>query len=185
MWGKPKKRRKRREKRDSLFLLLIFVLFNFDVALALQEVVYKDSRPPKKIAETQKEAGEQEATSEEKKELRYAYDPTGKPDPFKSFIAEQEEFEEKRRRKPKTYLETLDLSQLELTAIVISPKGKWAMVRDSKGLGHVIKKGTHIGTNFGVVSEIKEEEVIIREKYQDFKGQEKFKDVAKKLPEKD
>jgi hypothetical protein len=94
MWGKPRKKRrkKRREKRDSLFLLLIFVLFNFDVALALQEVVYKDSRPPKKIAGTQKEAGEEEAASEKKTGLSYAYDPTGKPDPFKSFIAEQEEF---------------------------------------------------------------------------------------------
>jgi hypothetical protein len=36
-----------------------------------------------------------------------------------------------------------------------------------------------------VVSEIKEEEVIIREKYRDFRGRDKFKDVAKKLPEKD
>ncbi len=185
MWGQPGKRRKKRKKRDSLFVVLVCVLFSFDVALALQEVVYKNSRPPKKMAGTEQEADKKGVASAEEKGLGYSYDPTGKPDPFKSFIAEQEDFDEKERKKPRTYLETLDLSQLELTAIIISPKGKWAMVRDAKGLGHVIRKGTPIGTNLGVVSEIKEEEVIIREMFRDFRGREKYKDVAKKLPKKD
>lgn len=109
------------------------------------------------------------------------YDPTGKTDPFKSFIAEQEPVEEKKRRKPKTYLETLDLSQMDLIAIIISPKGNWAMVRDAKGLGYVIRKGTLIGTNEGVVDEIREKEVIVRERYRDYRGRVKTKDVAKKL----
>ena len=182
MWWQGLKRRKR---RDSLFVLLIFVFINFDVALALQDVVYKDSRPPKKISEAKKGTDKPEIVGKEKVEVAYSYDPAGKPDPFKSFIAEQEEYAEKRKRKPRTYLETLDLSQLELTAIIKSPKGSWAMVRDSKGLGHVIKKGTPIGTNLGVGYEIKEREVIIREKHRDFRGQEKTKDVAKKLPSKD
>jgi len=112
----------------------------------------------------------------------YVYDPTGKTDPFKSFIAEQESITEKKKRKPKTYLETLDLSQLDLIAIIISQKGSWAMVRDSKGIGHVIRKGTAIGLNEGVVYEIKEKELIVREKHKDFRtGQVKDKDIAKKL----
>ena len=115
--------------------------------------------------------------------LRTAYDkdPTGKTDPFKSFIAEQEPVEERKRRKPKTYLETLDLSQMDLIAIIISPKGNWAMVRDAKGLGYVIKKGTPIGTNEGVVQEIREKEVIVREQYRDYRGRVETRDVAKKL----
>ncbi len=56
------------------------------------------------------------------------------------------------------------------------------MVRDSKGLGHVIKKGTPIGTNNGVVYQIKDRVVVIREKYKDFRGKERHKDVNKKLP---
>ena len=56
------------------------------------------------------------------------------------------------------------------------------MVRDSKGIGHVIRKGTPIGVNEGVVYEIKEKELIVREKHKDFRtGQVKDKDVAKKL----
>jgi type IV pilus assembly protein PilP len=112
----------------------------------------------------------------------YVYDPTGKTDPFKSFIAEQESVEEKKKRKPRTYLETLDLSQLDLVAIILSQSGNWAMVRDSKGVGHVIKKGTPIGLNEGFVHVINEKEVIVREKHKDFRtGQVKVKDTPKKL----
>ncbi|MFQ5917009.1 MAG: pilus assembly protein PilP [Candidatus Binatia bacterium] len=175
-------RRARGERRDSLLLILIFIFFNLHVALASQDVVYKDSRPLKKISETTKERGEQRVVGKEEKKGSYSYDPTGKTDPFKSFIALQEEMEEKKRSKPKTYLETIDLSQLELSVVIRSPKGNWAMVRDSKGLGHVIKIGTAIGTDGGVVYQITEKEVIIREEYRDFRGNMKHKDVSKRLP---
>ena len=71
---------------------------------------------------------------------------------------------------------------MDLVVIVISPKGKWAMVKDSKGLGHVIKEGTAIGTNGGVVYKIKEGEVIVREEYKDFRGRKQYRDIAKKSP---
>jgi type IV pilus assembly protein PilP len=106
----------------------------------------------------------------------FIYDPTGKTDPFKSFIAIREEEE---KAKTKTYLETVDLSQLDLVVIVIGPKGKWAMVQDKKGSGHVIKEGTPIGTNNGVVSKISRGEVIIREEYKDFRGQTQYREISK------
>ena len=112
----------------------------------------------------------------------YRYNRVGKTDPFKSFIAEQEEIKAKKKRKPRTYLETLDLSQLELTAIVLGSEGNFAMVRDSKGLGHVIKKGTAIGTRGGVVHEITEKGVVVREEYRDYLGRLKYKDIHKELP---
>jgi Tfp pilus assembly protein PilP len=107
----------------------------------------------------------------------YIYDPTNKTDPFKSFLATREE---QARTKAKTYLETLELSQLDLTVTVVSPKGKWAMVKDSKGGGHVIKEGTPIGTNNGVVYKISQGEVVIREEYKDFRGQTQYRDITKK-----
>ena len=56
------------------------------------------------------------------------------------------------------------------------------MVRDSKWIGHVIRKGTPIVLHEGVVYEIKEKELIVREKRKDFRtGQIKEKDTAKKL----
>ena len=88
---------------------------------------------------------------------------------------------EKAKKKPKTYLETLELSQLELIAIVIGPKGRYAMVRDAKGVGHVIKEGTPIGRNNGVVYKITEKEVIIKEEHIDFRGKKMVRLIKKKL----
>ncbi|MFH1491048.1 MAG: pilus assembly protein PilP [Pseudomonadota bacterium] len=173
----------RRLKRKSSFILFISFLICtlWGEAFATEPLIYKESRPLKKIFET-RQAATGETGSAEVQGKTYYYDPTGKTDPFKSFIAEQEEVEEKVKRQPKTYLETLDLSQLELIAIIIGPKDRWAMVRDSKGIGHVIRNGTSIGTNGGVVHVIKEGEVTIREEYKDFRGRTKYKDVAKKVP---
>jgi len=118
----------------------------------------------------------------ENQDSEYFYDATGKTDPFKSFIAEEDEVSKKKKRKPRTYLETLDLSQLELIAIMVSKKGNWAMVRESKGTGHTIKVGTAIGTNGGVVHEIDDKKVVIREEYKDYKGNTVYRDVTKKMP---
>jgi Tfp pilus assembly protein PilP len=142
---------------------------------AQKEVSSKESRPTNKPPEAAKEGTESTP-------VRYVYNPTGKTDPFKPFIAEQEAIEEQKVRKPKTYLETLDLSQLELIAIVVGSKGNYAMVRDSKGVGHVIQKGTAIGTNDGSVYAVTEREIIVREEYKDFRGTVQSRDIAKRFP---
>ncbi|MBL7175574.1 MAG: pilus assembly protein PilP [Desulfobacteraceae bacterium] len=170
----------RKRKSNIFFLVSISILFIFDPAVASQELIYKDPRPLKKVFAVQ--TGADKAEAEKEMEKGYLYDPTGKTDPFASFIAKREKIEIKQKRKPQTYLETLDLSQLNLSVIIVSPKGKWAMVRDSKGLGHVIKEGTGIGTNGGIVHEIRAGEVIIREEYKDFRGQVQHKDIIKKTP---
>jgi len=172
--------------RSSLLLLILLVslFFLVNASHAAQEALYKDSRPMKKVFDGQKETGGGEPSKEPGKAVaRQSYDPTGKTDPFKSFLVEQEVAEQKKvERRPRTYLETLDLSQLELIAIITGPKGNWAMVRDSKGVGHVIQKGTPMGTNSGLVQEITDKEVTVREEYKDFRGKTLYKDIAKRLP---
>ena len=114
------------------------------------------------------------------KERKYIYDPTGKTDPFKSFIIVQEEKKEEEKEEPRTYLETLELSQLSVSVIIIGKNDRWAMVMDNKGDGHVIKEGTPIGINRGVVYKIEPGEVIIREEVKNYKGETEFKEVSKK-----
>ena len=170
-------------QRNPIFGIILAVLCGvfYCAGLSASDEVKTTVTDEKKELLPAQETNALETDTEKKKDTGNYYDPTGKTDPFKSFIAEQEAIEEKKRRKPKTYLETLDLSQMDLIAIIISPKGNWAMVRDAKGLGYVIKKGTPIGINEGVVQEIREKEVIVRERYRDYRGREKTKDVAKKL----
>ena len=116
-------------------------------------------------------------------ETPYSYDPANKVDPFKSFITVREELQEKEaRKKPRTYLETLDLSQLTISAIMLTKKEDWALVRDSKGDGHVIKVGTPIGRRGGRVTEIHEDKIVVREYFKDIRGREKSRDRLLKLP---
>jgi type IV pilus assembly protein PilP len=166
----------RRQKRNKIKFLSLLLVFFFPVLFTQAEasIVYKEPRPLK--------GGGPMIESKVVPMGAYIYDPTGKTDPFKSFINDGDT-----EKKPSTgtelsVLETLDLSQLELIAIMVGPRGNWAMVRDSKGVGHVIQKGKRIGTKGGVVDKITEHEVIIKEEFKDFRGNKQYKEVVKKIP---
>jgi type IV pilus assembly protein PilP len=182
----------------------VALFFGLTTAQTGKQTVFKIPKEEKKTAEpaqktaepTQKTPGQKpkkakaiEAKPEpnkEKEEISFSYDPTNKPDPFKSFITVREELEEKEEReKPRTYLETLDISQLVISAIVLTDSENWALVRDSKGDGHVIKVGTPIGRSGGRVTEIHEDKVVVKESYKDFRGREIVRERLMKLPELD
>jgi Tfp pilus assembly protein PilP len=152
----------------SLFSLFVMIMMISGIVSAAEQA----------SANKEKEPAVQEVAAVEDQDKGFVYDPTKRIDPFQSFIAAREEKEEEEKR-PKTYLETLELSQLDLVLIAIGPKGKWAMVKDSKDVGHVIKEGTPIGTNGGVVYKINKGEVIIREEYRDFRGQTQYREIIK------
>ncbi len=182
------------KKRNSIVMLLICgivaipILLGISTAQAKEKVTVKISKEKKEAAEPSKESVEETTATidtEEKAKAAYFYDPTNKIDPFKSFIVVRRELEEKEQGKPKTYLETLDISQLTISAIVLGSKGNWALVRDSKGDGHVIKVGTLIGRKSGRVKRILEKEVVVTESYKDIRGREKIKDISIKLPSTD
>lgn len=182
------------KKRNSIVMLLICgivaipILLGISTAQAKEKVTVKIPQEKKEAAEPSKESVEETTVTvdtEDKAKAAYFYDPTNKIDPFKSFIVVRRELEEKEQGKPKTYLETLDISQLTISAIVLGSKGNWALVRDSKGDGHVIKVGTLIGRKSGRVKRILEKEVIVAESYKDIRGRETIKDISIKLPSTD
>ena len=88
-------------------------------------------------------------------------------------------------QEPKTELQKLNLHQLLLTAIIQSPEGEWAMVRDEKGMGYILKKGTAIGTMGGRVAKISgpQKKVIIKEPYLEKEIEIKYKTVFIELPD--
>jgi Tfp pilus assembly protein PilP len=182
------------KKRNNIVMLLICgivaipILLGISTAQAKEKVTVKIPTDKKEVAEPLKKSVEETTASvatEEKQKAVYSYDPTNKIDPFKSFIILRRELEEKEQGKPKTYLETLDISQLTISAIVLGNKGNWALVRDSKGDGHVIKVGTLIGRRSGRVKKILEKEVVVTESYKDIRGRDIIKDISIKLPSTD
>ena len=169
-------------------IVAIPILLGISTAQAKEKVTVKIPTDKKEVAEPSKkptEGKEAAVDIEDKAKVAYFYDPANKTDPFKSFIIVRRELEEKEQGKPKTYLETLDISQLTISAIVLGNKGNWALVRDSKGDGHVIKVGTLIGRQSGKVMRILEKEVVVREAIKDIRGREKIKDISIKLPSTD
>jgi Tfp pilus assembly protein PilP len=200
---RPKRRRKRRN-RDGISwggtLLGCLVAFLCMETAGFANVVYKPMLPPADLKDPQHEA----VPPQNLKNL---------PDPFLSYLVrkvmresellekekrKRQEAEEKiakmkeaaaeqlrRLREPKTELQKLNVHQLLLTAIVESPDGRWAMVRDEKGMGYILKKGTAIGTMGGRVAKISgsQKKVIINEPYLEDELHLKFKAVVIELPD--
>jgi type IV pilus assembly protein PilP len=113
------------------------------------------------------------APGESTKELATLYDPTGKPDPFvppSSRLQPSETFKKSARkhRLPLTPLQKVDLSQLKLVGIIVSPTGNKALVEEPSGKGYVIVRGTYVGPNFGRVKQILPDRVIVEEEVEDF-----------------
>jgi type IV pilus assembly protein PilP len=82
---------------------------------------------------------------------------------------------------PSTPLQKYDLNQLKLVAIIVGTGEGSAMVQDSEGKGYIIKKGVYVGTNFGKVKTVLKDRVIIEERYKDYTGQVKEKEIILRL----
>lgn len=129
-------------------------------------------KPPPKKEETK--------VVEEKKEPPYTYNPVGKRDPFKPFIALGPK-KTVRRKAPITPLQRYDVSELKLVGILKAPGGYRALVEDAGGKGFIIGKGTLIGPGDGRVKAIQEDRVIIEETYRDIFGQIKRREISMPL----
>jgi len=103
----------------------------------------------------------------------FKYRPQGKIDPFVPLIVKKKRVLDtsqpakktvrKKRKRILTLLEKFDLSQLKLTAVMITPKSSVAIVEESTGRGFVVKAGTRIGLNSGRVVDILMDRIIIQE----------------------
>ena len=120
-------------------------------------------------------------------ETGWKYDPTGKPDPFKSFIlatAVQEETSPKVVRRQLTPLQKMPLSEIEagLKAIIWGQLGSKALVEDATGKGYVVQEGTYVGQHDGIVKKIYEDRIIVEEYRRDpGKGRLEPNEVVLKL----
>jgi type IV pilus assembly protein PilP len=106
------------------------------------------------------------------------YNPEGKidpfEDPFKKQMPQQTVEEEADLNKPdrirQTPLEKIDLSQLTLVGVIRFPSGYKAIVEEQSGKGYMIEIGTYIGTNYGQVTKIQDDRIVIQEKVKDVMG---------------
>ena len=175
------KRRRNNQYTNLTFLAFILPAFLFipldeikaqklDVPLISIVGQGKDVNEPEKTA--------QEVSAEAKEPIeKQIYDFRGKRDPFKQFVSS-----EAQKKKKLVPLEKYEVSQLKLTGIIWAANmNSMAMVEDPTGKGYVIKRGARIGSNEGKVKRITKDRVIITEKYRDYIGEMKSREVFLKL----
>jgi len=111
-------------------------------------------------------------------ESGYSYDPTGKRDPFRSFVWDRPDKMQIADAGP---LGQFDLSQLEVVAVVWRTGNARALVEDPSGESYIVGQGAAIGKNRGHVVSIDDNMVIVKETYVDYLGQETTKDVEMRM----
>jgi type IV pilus assembly protein PilP len=142
------------------------------------------SKQPPQIAPNQTKTTSPTKTAQEGEQdvkSNYVYDPTDKRDPFQPFIAIQTPLRPTDEEIPLTPLQKYDLSQLKLVAILVGTGEDRAMVEDSEGKGYILKKGVYVGRNFGKVKAVLKDRVIIEERYKDYTGKVKEKEIVLRL----
>lgn len=124
-------------------------------------------------------SGESEKDAPESALAERIYDPKERINPFlplfrsenKDIVPEQNPKAKRKKRVPQTPLEKISLEQLKLVAIIRAASGNRALVEDSSGKGFVVKKGTYIGLNSGIITQINADLVIIEEELENLMGE--------------
>ena len=107
----------------------------------------------------------------------YTYDPEGRPDPFKSILI---------AGIPKDLqlippLQQREITEMKVIAIIWGGLGQSAMLQTPDGRGYTVTLGTRVGPNKGVVKKITPWDVIVEERYTDFFGENKTREVILEL----
>ena len=97
------------------------------------------------------------------------------PDPFKPRKQESRPSDftginQPDRDRPKEALEDFPLEGLKMVGYLYQNKVGFAVVRAPDGKLHRVKAGNHIGLNFGLIKEVNETGLIIKEMVQDSTG---------------
>jgi Tfp pilus assembly protein PilP len=123
---------------------------------------------PKPDAATPPKAG----AAEEKKPAPAqppVYDPTGRRDPFISFVkAESEKLKVDRTALPP--LLRYELGELKFVGVIWEKRGARALVEDAEGKGYSVLVGSRIGRAGGVVSRITDKEITVKEEFPGARG---------------
>jgi Tfp pilus assembly protein PilP len=78
----------------------------------------------------------------------------------------------------RTPLQRYELTQLRLVAVIYDTRDPRAVVEDDGGLGYIIRVGTKVGLNDGVVRGIERGRVLVEEESVDFFGERRSSEVV-------
>ena len=100
---------------------------------------------------------------------QWFYNPAGKRDPFSSFLARTAAANQVSPDAPP--LQRWDTDRFVLTGVIWNVDTPRALLVDPEGIGHVVRTGTYVGRNWGKVTSISEDGVIVTEEYRMIDGE--------------
>ena len=107
---------------------------------------------------------------------KYTYNPNGRRDPFQSYRHDLTADD-----MIQTPLMAYELQQLSVVAVVWDASKRRALIADPRGETHVVREGSPIGKNDGLVIHIGDNIVLVKETYVDFAGEMTTKDVELRI----
>ncbi len=113
----------------------------------------------------------------------YTYFPADRRDPFTLVLPDGQRPGKDNPTLPP--LQRLALSDLNLIGIIWGNFGYTAMLQAPDGKGYMVRRGTKVGPNNGVVSAITENAVVIEERFTDIYGKKQVREFIKRLHEKE
>jgi type IV pilus assembly protein PilP len=118
--------------------------------------------------------GKIEPPPEVKPYEHFAYNnDTNLPDPFKPRKPEKRSgggINQPDLDRPKEALEEFPLENLKMVGYLYRNKVGYAVIRSTDGKLHRVKAGNNVGMNFGLIKEVTDTEIIIKEMVQDSAG---------------
>lgn len=157
-----------------IYFLAVLVLMTFLVSLSgcgkeapqTKKTVAKKSQSQ---AVQKKQALQVKPPETEMAEPKYVYEAAGRRDPFLPLLQIRKPISP--NGQPLTPLQKFDLGQFRLIGVIIGRNEPMAMVMAPGGKAYVLKRGIKIGKNSGQVTDIREDAVVIEERFYDFAGE--------------
>lgn len=100
----------------------------------------------------------------------YFYNPAGKRDPFKPFYDTQRTTTQAIDPNSPP-LQRWDVDKFVLSGVIWNTNIPRALMVDPEGIGHVVQMGSYVGRNWGKVTSISDEAVVVTEEYQTIDGE--------------
>lgn len=100
----------------------------------------------------------------------YYYNPAGKRDPFQSFISQSGRAEEGMAQDAPP-LQRWDVDKFTLRGIIWETTSPSALLLDPDGIGHVVRIGSYVGRNWGKVTSITQDGLVVTEEYETIDGE--------------
>ena len=142
------------------------ILFAFLVA-GCGESIDKAPEAPSEVVKAKREVAADDPAAEAR--AQWFYNPAGKRDPFASFVSRQAVASAVAPDAPP--LQRWDADKFALTGVIWSVDVPRALLVDPEGIGHVVRLGTYVGRNWGKVTAILEDGIVVTEEYRTLDGE--------------